>query len=87
MRNKHKDSQDLAKKDSKRLHWIIRNSYARDQNLMLWISMVELDQPEERISFTGWTPLTLRQSRFIRALTPFTLEQTNMTLKQNQGKI
>lgn len=51
MRNKHKDSQDLAEKDSERLHWIIHRSYAGDQNLILWISMAELDQSEETISF------------------------------------
>jgi len=61
MRNKHKDGEDLAEKDSESLHWIIQSSYAREQNLILWISVAELDQSEETISFTELTPLTLRQ--------------------------
>lgn len=60
MRNKHKDGQDLAEKDSERPHWIIHSRhYARDQNLILWISMAELDQSEETISFMELPPLTL----------------------------
>lgn len=60
MRNKHKDGEGFAEADSERLHWITHSSYARDQNLILWISVAELHPSEEIISFTGLTLLALR---------------------------
>lgn len=71
------NGQGLA--ENSRFILFIHSRYARDRNLILSISMAELDQSEETISLPELT------IHVYPGPNPFTPEQTSMTLNQKQN--